>query len=58
MPSHLKAQTQWRMAFVLVCADVTACDPAALAFAEAQRVAWPTTYSAATRGLATVDTAL
>ena len=56
VPSSAEAQTQFRMAFLLVCDGD--CDPDALAFVEEQRQAWPDAWAAANRGLATADTSL
>jgi hypothetical protein len=52
------AQTAYRMAFVIICADQNACDVDALAFVDAQRLLWPDSFAAATDGRATADTSL
>jgi len=57
-PAFGAAPTEFRVAFVLACVDLDACDPADLAIVEAQRTAFPATWSAATGGRSTVTTDL
>ncbi|HWB73649.1 MAG TPA: hypothetical protein VG755_01815, partial [Nannocystaceae bacterium] len=57
-PAFGTAPDHYRTAFVLVCKDVLACDPAALADTEAQRTAFEVQLPSATGGRATVDTTL
>jgi hypothetical protein len=58
VPAHADAQTEFRMAFVLVCEDIEACDQDALDWVDEQRVDWETTFADATGGRASVDTTL
>jgi hypothetical protein len=58
VPAVGEAQTHFRFAFVLACVDPDACSESDLAIVEAQRTAFPATWSAATGGRSTVDTAL
>jgi hypothetical protein len=57
-PAFGEAATEFRVAFVLVCVDVDACNPSELDVVEAQRTAFPATWSAATGGRSTVVTDL
>ncbi len=56
VPAHDNAQTDFRVAFALVCDGQ--CDEAALAWVDAERAAFPASFEAATRGLATAATEL
>lgn len=57
-PAFGQQQTDYRFAFVLVCKDANACDPAALAGTEAQRVSFEADWDIATGGRSTADASL
>lgn len=57
-PAAGTAQTHFRFAFVLVCSDAAACDPAQLQRVEAQRVAFESQFADATDGRGSIDAAL
>lgn len=57
-PAFDQAQTEFRFAFILVCKDSNACDPAALAVVEAQRTAFEALMDTGTGGRATADASL
>jgi hypothetical protein len=58
VPAFGEAQSHFRVAFVLACADASTCSDADLAIVEAQRTALPAQFSAATGGRATLETDL
>ena len=58
VPAYGAAQTEFRMAFILVCVDPASCSAEGLAFTEEQRVAWEDTFAVANGGRATADTSL
>lgn len=53
VPSAAEAQHHFRAAFVLACA--ADCPPEDVAFADAQRAAWPASFARATRGLGSME---
>jgi hypothetical protein len=53
VPDSADAQRAFRSAFVLACEG--SCPAEDLAFADAQRLAWPATFARATRGLASME---
>ena len=57
-PVYGTAPTHFRFAFVLVCADVDNCSEDDLAIVEAQRLALPEAFAAATGGRASADVSL
>lgn len=57
-PAFGQAQTDFHFAFILVCADVDACDPAALAGVEAQRTSFEVDWDNATGGRSSADASL
>ena len=57
-PVYGTAPTHFRFAFVLVCADVDNCREEDLAIVEAQRLAFPEAFAAATGGRASADVSL
>lgn len=57
-PAAGEQQTDYRFAFVLVCKDAGACDPAALAGTEAQRVSFEGDWDFATGGRSTANVSL
>lgn len=56
VPAHPNAQTEFRMAFVLLCDG--ACEASTLEWVDAQRGQWEETFAMATGGRASVDTTL
>lgn len=58
LPAVGDAQTHFRYAFVMVCADVNACKESDLAVVEAQRQGLPGSVTLATGGRASVETGL
>ncbi|HEV8321620.1 MAG TPA: hypothetical protein VG389_08410 [Myxococcota bacterium] len=57
-PPFGAAPTSFRAAFVVLCRPRAPCGAATLAWVDAQRLAWPDTFTAATGGRATFETAL
>lgn len=57
-PAFGQQQTDYRFAFVLVCANVDACDAGALAGVEAQRTAFEVDWDNATGGRSSADASL
>lgn len=58
LPAFGDAQTHFRFAFALVCADVAACDEGDLAIVEQQRQAFAVQFPAATGQRASIETEL
>lgn len=58
LPAFGAAPTHFRFAFVLVCADVTACKESDLDLVEQQRVAFASQFPAATGQRASIETEL